>query len=311
MHKNCILVGGSGFLGLNVAVGLISAGYKVTIVDKRSFCPEYFPEVTKKIDFIRMDYHGSEALKNALRGKDVLFHFASLSLPGTSMDSMDNDIRDDVLGSIKLFKLAHRAGVKKIVFPSSGGTVYGDSDQLPINEKKSTNPISSYGVIKLTIENYLFLFNKIYGMEYLIYRLSNPYGPGQNPNGEQGLITKSIYNMLTGLPITVFGNGKNLRDYMFIEDAVAAFVAGMKQDLKNDIYNVGSGKGYTINEVIKIASEVAGIKPEVKYLKKRQIDVTANILDTTKFRSETGWRAKVSLEKGIKNTYEWVKKRVS
>lgn len=311
MNKECIIIGGSGFLGLNVARGLLSCGYKVTIVDKKAPSPDHFSDLRKKTVFVKMNYHKQDLLRTVIKDKYALFHFASLSLPGTSMENMENDIKDDVMESVKLFKLAYKAGVKKIFFPSSGGTVYGNSNKLPIKEESLTDPISPYGVNRLTIEKYLFLLNKTCGLDYLIYRLGNPYGPGQNPDGEQGLIAIVIYKLLSDLPIMIFGDGNNLRDYIFIEDVVTAFISGIEHDLKNNVYNVGTGKGYTINEVIKIASEIVGIKPRVEYLNRRHIDVKENILDAGKLRSATGWKAAVSLEEGIDRTYKWVKKSVS
>jgi len=307
VSKNCVLVGGSGFLGMNLARELLSAGYNVTIADTSPLLSHGFSDMAKGVNFCQIDFRDHEKMQAVLKKQEILFHLACSSLPSTSVAEMENDIKDNVVGSIELFRIAAKNGVKKIIFPSSGGTVYGNADSVPISEKFPTNPICSYGITKLTTEKYLIYFNKIFGVDYLIYRISNLYGPGQNPSGIQGLIPCVINRMLKGMPINIFGDGKNIRDYIYVRDAVEAFVLGMKMDLKNDVFNVGTGKGYTINQIIEITSRITGVKPAVAYSEKRPIDVKANVLNSQKIESLTGWKANIPIEKGIADTFSWVK----
>lgn len=307
MKKRCILIGGVGFLGMNIARGMLNAGYDVVIIDRRPLIPDHFFNFTKDIPFFLVDYKDSQKLENIFKTNDVLFHLAYSTLPGTSPDEMDDDVKENVFESIKLFKTAIKKGIKKIIFPSSGGTVYGERLDFPIKEEAPTNPICSYGITKLMIEKYILFLNRIYGIDYLIYRISNPYGKGQRGYREQGLIANVIAKMLNNSQITVFGDDQMVRDYIYISDVIDAFVLSMTKDIKNDIFNIGTGQGYSIKEIIDLVSEIVGIKPKITYVNKRPIDVKINILDPSKFQSLAGWKAKVSIEEGIRNTYEWIK----
>jgi len=307
MRKKCILVGGAGFLGTNVAGGLLSDGYDVTIVDKA--LPQFFKQsgIIDKVTFCRCDYLDLKILKQEMKGKDILLHFAYSSLPGSPIKKLDEDVRDNAAGSVKLFKLAVEAGVKKIIFPSSGGTVYGETDELPIRESSPTNPICFHGISKLMIEKYLFLFKRTFGIDYLIYRIANAYGPGQDPGGEQGLIANVIGNIYKKEPVTVFGKGDVIRDYVYIDDIVRAFILGIEKGLKNDIFNIGTGKGHSIDDVINLVSKTLSVGPKVIYTARRLTDVRSNILDTGKIGSAAGWRPAIGIEEGIEKTCRWFK----
>jgi len=245
-------------------------------------------------------------IKNLLANKDVLFHFACSSLPGTPIEKIDDDIRDNIERTVKFFQVAASCGIKKIVFPSSGGTVYGPCKTLPITEESPTNPICSYGITKLAVEKYLILLHKVYGIDYLIFRISNPYGPGQNPQGKQGLIANVISRLLMNKPITVFGEGKTVRDYIYIDDVAQAFLFALQANIKNEIFNIGSGIGFSINEVINLISDLLNKKLKVLRDKDRITDVDANILDIRKFCSRTNWKPETTFEKGLRYTYEWI-----
>jgi len=307
MNKNCILVGGSGFLGLNTARALLKAGYNVSIVDLKEPSLPGFAEIAGEVKFHRVDYRDSGKLKSALKDQEILFHLACSSLPATSVANVEDDIGQNVLESVRLFRKAAELGIRLIVFPSSGGTVYGNSEKLPIDETFLTDPICSYGVTKLMTEKYLSFFNKMFGVDYLILRIANLYGPGQVPNAAQGLIANAIAKALANKPITVFGKGENIRDYVYVEDAVKALVVGIERGLKNDVFNIASGKGYSINDVIGVISKIMEVNPQVVHSDKRLFDVEANILDSSKFISATGWKTEMSIEDGINNAYRWVK----
>lgn len=311
MKKRCVLTGGAGFLGVNVACGLLSEGYEVIILDKSLLTLTKFPELIKNASCHQIDYTDSEKLKAFLKKGDVLFHFACSSLPAISNDLMEGDIRLNVVESIKLFKIAQEKQVQKIIFPSSGGTVYGNSLGLPINENTPANPICSYGITKLMTEKYLYLFNRLYGIDFLIYRISNPYGPGQNFCREQGLIVNVIAKMLNNLPITIFGDDSMVRDYIYIDDLRNAFILGLKKGIKNGVFNVGTGKGYSIKEIIEIISNIFGFTPKIIYSDKRLSDVQANILNPDKICSSLNWEPNTSIEEGIKKTYKWLKQNIS
>ena len=308
MGKKSILIGGSGFIGTHVAKGLLSAGYDVTIVDKKQ--PQYsiFGNWQDVISFHKIDFHDNRRLKALVKGKDLLLHFAYSSLPGNSMTKMEEDIMDNTGETVRLLRLAVENGVGKVVFPSSGGTVYGNSEKLPIKEDFPTNPICSHGITKLAIEKYLYLFNKIFSLDYLIYRIANPYGPGQRPDGEQGLVANVMGRMLRGEEITVFGKGENVRDYIYIDDVVKAFTLGVKSDLKNDIFNIGTGKGHSINEIVKLVSDELHIKPRIRCAGSRVFDVRSSVLNSGKIKKAAEWEPEVGLEEGISKTHAWIRR---
>ncbi len=307
MNKNCVLIGGSGFLGLNIAKGLLTSGYDVTIADIRPPAIPGFAGIIKDVKFCQADYRDSGKLKSILKDQEILFHLACSSLPSTSVYKTEDDIRENVLEPVRFFKEASKNGIRLIVFPSSGGTVYGNSEKLPIDETFLTDPICSYGVTKLMIEKYLSSLNKMSGVDYLIFRISNLYGPGQIPNAAQGIIANVISKLLSGKPVTVFGKGENVRDYIYVQDVVKAFILGIERGLKNDVFNIGTGKGHSIKDVIGIISGIMDVKPQFIYADKRPFDVGSNVLDSGKFISATGWKAETPIEDGINSAYRWVK----
>ena len=305
--KNCIIIGGSSFLGMNLAKALSDAGHIVTIAD---IVPPVEKSKLKNVKFQKISYFDSNTLKDLLKGQNILYHFAYSSLPGTSYEKMEEDIVQNVAYSISLFKAAVKSKVEKIIFPSSGGTVYGETTMLPIKETAETNPICSYGITKLMIEKYLYMFNKLFGIDYLIYRISNAYGPGQNPNGQQGLIANVLGKLIRSQKISIYGDGDTIRDYVYIDDVTRAFVGGIDDRVKNDIFNIGTGEGYSINEIINNCSNIVGKKPDVEYLPKRDIDIRLNILDSTKIKSLIDWNPNTDIREGIKKAYEWVKRNL-
>ena len=310
MKERCVLIGGAGFLGFNTARGLLEAGYDVVIVDKNQPKPELFSKSGNIAQILLADYRNLKKISSILSNGDILFHFAYSTLPGTPFSKMETDVEENVFESIKLFRAAVEKGVKKIIFPSSGGTVYGEGKSFPINEDAATTPICSYGITKLMVEKYLYFLHRIYGIDYLIFRISNSYGPGQRAYTDQGLISNAMAKMLNGSEINVFGDGQIVRDYIYIDDVVRAFLIGLEQDLRNKIYNIGTGIGYSINEVIESISKIINVKPKISYSKKRLIDVGKNILDSERMRGESGWRARVTVEEGIRKTYAWIKNAI-
>jgi UDP-glucose 4-epimerase len=189
--------------------------------------------------------------------------------------------------------------VKKIIFLSSGGTVYGKANFLPITESHLTNPCCSYGIHKLTIEKYLALFFQLYGLDYTILRASNPYGPHQNIGRNQGLIATTINRIQNGLPLEVWGDGSVIRDYLHVQDLVSAGIRVLNYEGPHKIFNISSGKGRSINEVIQIISKQMGKKAKIIHLAERGFDVESNILSNELAKNELGWMPLMSIEEYI------------
>ena len=194
-----------------------------------------------------------------------------------------------------------------MIFASSGGTVYGLPHTVPIDEDHPTNPITSYGVVKLAIEKYMDLFWRLHGLHYTVLRISNPYGPYQNPVGQQGAIAVFLHHLRTGQPITIWGDGRVVRDYIYVSDLVDALVLAAEVETRRKVLNVGSGHGTSLNELIALMGKETGERPEVDYLKGRALDVPANVLGISRVREELGWRPRTTLDEGIARTWNWTK----
>jgi len=302
MNKRCLIIGGAGFLGLNLTKGLLSSGYKVLILDKTMAKSS----IMDRIDFVQADLMNASIVRNTIQKGDIIFYFACASLPGSPFEKIDADIHQDVEGFIGVIKAAISHGADKIIFPSSGGTVYGNPLNLPISEDHPTSPICYYGVTKLMNEKYLYMFNRTHGLDYLIFRIGNPYGPGQDPKRLQGLIPKAMKKIMDDEKVEVFGDGENIRDYIYIDDVVEAMVKSVDLGLKNDVFNMGTGVGTSINDVLRVASSILKKKPQVEHLDKRPSDVATNILSSSKLYSEIDWKPKVPLKEGMKMTHRWL-----
>jgi UDP-glucose 4-epimerase len=198
-------------------------------------------------------------------------------------------------------------GVKRVVFSSSGGTVYGVPRAVPITEEHPTNPLCSYGITKLAVEKYIALYHHLNGLDYRIIRFSNPYGPRQSIDSAQGAVAVFLGHALHNSPITVWGDGSVRRDYIHIDDAAAVCATAATRDIPPGIYNVGSGKSISVNELLDTIKSVVGRLPEIKRTPGRKIDVPENVLDTSKIHSALKWSPSVSLRDGIERTWNWLK----
>lgn len=306
-----LLLGAAGFIGTNLTIKLAeSKDNKITLVDKKK---EYFVNI-EKFEYQNLDIIESSLDENMdfsiLEGKDVVYHLVSTNVPTTSNQHISQDIKNNVLFSSSLFEACVKYGVKKVVFISSGGTVYGKEAKSPLSEKTPTNPISSYGVQKITIEKLLYLYNYMYGLDYRIIRLSNPYGPYQRPNGVLGAITTFTYKALKGEELQVYGDGSVIRDFIYIDDAIRAIINIVSGENKHHIFNLGSGYGTSIKDVLKAIENALGIKMDISYREARSVDVPINYLDISRYEKYYGKLNPTKLEEGIKKTAEFIKKEL-
>lgn len=243
-----------------------------------------------------------------LKDQDVVYHLVSTTVPTTSNQHISQELVSNVIFSANLFEACIRCGVKKVVFISSGGTVYGKEVDCPLKEKTATNPISSYGVQKITIEKLLYLYRYMYGLDYRIIRLANPYGPYQRPNGVLGAVTTFTYKALKGDEITVYGDGSVVRDFIYIDDAIRAIMKIVNGENKHRTFNLGCGYGTSIKQVLETIEKALGIKLNVSYLEGRRVDVPVNYLDISRYEKYYGALNPISLEDGIKKTADFMKK---
>lgn len=302
---NCLILGGNGFIGSHLVDKMLAEGYAVRVFDKYE---EHYRKPLATVDYRYGDFGNRGLLKEALTDIDIVLHLISTTLPKTSNDDPVFDIQSNVVETLILLEQCVVRKIKKIVFISSGGTVYGRPVSLPVCENDPTEPECSYGVTKLMIEKYLALFNHLYGLEYTVLRLSNPYGSRQNPNGIQGAISVFLGKVATNNPIQIWGDGKVIRDYIYIDDLVDAISIAIKTNTPYRIFNIGSGKGVSLNEIIEVIHQVTKNAVPVEYQSKRSFDIPEIILDVSRANQQLKWTATTSLADGIKRTWNFIQR---
>ena len=304
---NVLVLGGAGFIGSHIIDALISKGHAVKIFDLPNIGKHNLLQCMDSIEIYEGDFSNTHELAHALTGVDVVIHLICTTLPGSSNENPVYDVDTNVIGTLNLLDEALKKGVKKIIFASSGGTVYGIPQQLPTPETHPTNPICSYGISKLTIEKYLALYQRLYGLDYTVLRLGNPYGERQRISGVQGAIAVFLGNVLFNRPITIWGDGTVSRDYFHISDLVSAVMCGVEMDHPSKIYNIAGGSAHSLNEILSIIQEVTGEKPDIRFTPARALDVPVNCLDISRAQSELGWKPIISLKEGIARSWEWLR----
>ncbi len=303
-----LVIGGNGFIGTNLVNALLKEGHSVRVFDR--FHPSRFQEPIGQVEYVVGDLGNYGEVQDIVDRVDCVFHLAYTTLPHTSNEDPVYDVRSNVIDTVQLLQRCEKAGVRKFIFVSSGGTVYGVPQTTPISEDHPTDPICSYGITKLAIEKYLHLFQRIHGLEYVVARISNPYGELQNPNAKQGAVTVFLGNVAAGKPITIWGDGEVVRDYIYIGDAIDALLEAVRYQAPAGgprVFNVGAGRGYSLNQLVEAIREVVKTKVEVRYTPARPEDVPENVLDITRAQQILGWQPKVPLHEGLSRTWLWLK----
>ena len=299
---NVLIIGGNGFIGSHLVDIFLQNGHKVRVFDYSS---EKYRDKIKDVDYRIFNFDNTAELTESLADIDIVYHLAGSSVPSTSNLDPAMEIQKNLLPTIRLLEIMVKLNTKKIVYFSSGGTVYGNSIISPIHEDQNLAPISSYGIIKVTIEHYLKLYERLYGIKALIIRPSNPYGPRQGHQFTQGVISTFLRKIQSGEELTVFGDGKSTKDYIYISDLVEACY---KLSLSNDSseYNIGSGIVASINEIIEVISEVTKKRPKINYTESKEYDVQNFVLDISKLKKVIKWLPKISLRDGIQKHWDWI-----
>jgi UDP-glucose 4-epimerase len=305
--KNLVL-GGAGFLGSHVAEALLRRGRAVRVFDRPHADMARLEEIPRGWEYVGGDFLNETDQAEALRGVSTVFHLISTTIPATSSLNPIYDVETNLTSTLRCLELALESGVKRIVFVSSGGTVYGRPQSLPITEEHPTEPLVSYGVVKLAIEKYLRLYWRLYGLSYRILRLSNPYGPRQDVAGAQGAASVFLGRAHAGLPIEIWGDGSVVRDYIYVGDAVDGILAAEASEGPEGLYNIGSGEGVSLNDLVAHIRDAAGRDVEVRMLPGRPFDVPANVLDIGKAGRDLGWSPRVPLAEGLRRTWEWLER---
>ena len=309
--QHILITGGNGFIASHLVDALVTLGHKITIFD---LYPRPYDNLPQGVSFVQGNLQDGHLIRRAIEDYriELIYHAAWVNIHETALKDPAGDVQANLVASINLLNSCRDTAVKRVVYLSSGGTVYGLPQQLPIQEDHPTNPINAYGITKLMVEKYLYMFYYLYGLEYIILRPSVPYGPRQNPFHHQGVVSVFTYNTLIGKPSTIFGDGKVVRDYFYIEDLTNALLKAKDIAFKpsHTTFNLGGMQPYTLNELVKNIESVLGMKMLIKYELARKFDVPHLQLDSSLAKSRLNWKPTVSLEKGIRRTAEWLQKRI-
>ena len=304
--KHCCVIGGGGFIGGHVVEKLILRQRRVTIIDTN---PTPSRSVPDGVDYVIGDYGKKSFLKRALHDVDEIIHLAYSTVPKTSFDDPVEDIRNNLPATVTLLEAASSIGVEKFILMSSGGTVYGKVDKVPIPEDHPTNPISPYGITKLATEKYAIMYGELKGLPVIRIRPGNAYGQGQKPFVGQGFIATAIGSVLNRQEVTIFGEAGTIRDYIHVSDIAEAIARVLEHGGNHSCYNVGTGICRSNKDVLAAIAPLAeseGLEVRVKTVPQRPFDVPTNILDSRRLTNETGWEPVVTFEEGIAKTWNWL-----
>lgn len=296
-----LVIGGNGFLGSHLVDALVVREHCVTVFDMFSGTSHWASE---GVDIVDGNFLNIADLRRAVHGKQIVVHMLSTTDPATAENDPIVDIRTNILGSVELFQICADEGVEHVYFASSGGTIYGDRDQEKFSEDDLTLPVSPYGIGKLAIENYMRFFQRKYGLRSTSFRISNPYGTRQNPHKRQGIIPIFLRNILNNMPLTVMGDGTMFRDYIYVKDFANIVATMISTGPSQPVYNVGSGRGTTVNELVDAMVNVTGRHPVIEYRDVPSTYVHGSVLDTTRIQNEFGPFEMTELEVGIQRTWQ-------
>lgn len=305
--KRCLVLGGRGFIGSHLVGALLDQGFRVRCFERPHVKPIGESHLSNSnFELYEGDFTSETDLVEALKECDFCYHLVSTTLPKSSNLDPVFDIESNVIGTIRLLNHAVRSGLKKIIFVSSGGTIYGAPVEVPIPEIHPTNPACSYGIGKLMIEKYLSLFHNIHGLDYTVLRLANPYGEGQRILANQGAVAVFLGKALRGEPIEIWGDGSVVRDYIHVADVVNALLLSIYPSNGRNVFNIGSGSGHSLNEVLTAIENVTQRKVIRRYLDARTFDVPVNVLSIKAARESLGWVPQVSFRNGVDRFAKWL-----
>ena len=304
---NILITGGAGFIASNIADAYIAEGHNVVIVDDLS--GGVLENVNPKAKFYQLDIR-SEKLENVFRKEkiDIVNHLAAQMDVRKSVADPKFDASVNVIGGLNIFEYARKYGVKKIIFSSTGGAIYGEQDYFPADEEHPMRPLSPYGITKLCTEKYLFYYKAVYGLEHVILRYANVYGPRQNPHGEAGVVAIFCSKMLKGEQPVINGDGKQTRDYTFVGDVVRANLLALKYDGSN-IFNIGTGIENDVNKLFfELRKHLNPSCPE-QHAAAKAGEQQRSVISSKKIERELGWQPTVQLDEGLRLTAEYFKKK--
>jgi len=295
------VLGGGGFIGLNLCRRLVESGFRVRVLDRQ--CS--FPEALSGAELHQGDFADAGSLEAAIEPASIVFHLVHTTIPQSANLDMAGDLEKNVIPSLRLLDICRKVGAARIVFVSSAGTIYGCPEEIPTPETAATNPITAYGISKLAIEKYLALYEHLHGLDFRVLRVTNPYGPFQVAHRNQGIIAAMLSRALSNQRIEIWGDGSVVRDFVFVDDLADAFVAAAVDQSNHRIFNIGSGQGLSVREIIAAIEGQLAVKLDIDWKPGRAVDVPISIASIGRAGQVLGWRPKTSFEAGLQRTIAW------
>ena len=304
---NILVTGGAGFIGSNIADAYLERGHEVSVVD--NLISGSLDNLNSKVNFFKMDIRDPQMTRIFKQKKfDVVNHLAAQMDVRHSVADPMFDASVNIVGTLNVLENCIKSGVKKVIFSSTGGAVYGEQDYFPADEQHPTRPLSPYGIAKLAVEKYLFFYNAVHGLNYVVLRYANVYGPRQNPQGEAGVVAIFTDKMLKGESPIINGDGKQTRDYTFVGDVVYANLLALDHD-KTDIFNIGTSAETDVNTLFQKLKKATRSPAEERHGPAKSGEQLRSVIDFTKAKNLLGWTPKVSLDQGLDRTVEFFKKK--
>ena len=303
-----VLFGGGGFIGSAVTDRLLRDGHDVRILERARVVKYREFGNGERLEWVAGDMQSPHDLASAIDGMDAVLHLASSTLPKNSNEDTVFDVQSNLVTALHLLNAMVAGKVGRVIFISSGGTVYGEPKYLPIDELHPTNPLVSYGIIKLTIEKYMLLYERMHGIRTTILRVSNAYGERQRVETAQGAVSVFLHRALRGQAIEIWGDGSATRDFVYVQDVADAFARALEYEGDARILNISSGAGVSLNDLVRLLEEYIGRRIETRYLPGRPFDVPVSVLSNDLDKRELAWTPKVALKEGISLTANWIQR---
>jgi UDP-glucose 4-epimerase len=304
---NITIFGGGGFIGSTVADRLLRDGHRLRIFERPRVEPYRSFADDEHVEWVTGDLMSVHDVTAAVDGADAVLHLVSTTLPKSSNDDPIYDVQTNLVATLQLLGAMVGQRVRRIVFISSGGTVYGNPVRLPIDESHPTDPRVSYGITKLAIEKYLQMYRHLHGIEPVILRVANPYGERQRVETAQGAVAVFLRKALLGETVEIWGDGSVTRDYVYIGDVAEAFARAVGYAGEKTVFNVCSATGTSLEQLLGVIEGALGRKVARRYLPARPFDVPVSVLANELARQELGWQPRMALDEGIRRTAQWMR----
>ena len=301
-----VILGAGGFMGRSITKALSATNDDLTLFDMR-----FTKEQQNHLRCIERDFTSPADLERVFKREvDTVIHLISITVPVTADKVPAADVWGNLLNTLELLDMCVLENVRRVIFVSSDRTVYGQHDR-PVKKNDPCFPVCSHGIVKRAIEEYLGLYHRLRGLDYLIMRVSNAYGAAQTGKKPQGVIGTFLHRIIEGKPIEIWGDGNVVRDFVHIDDVARSFVAMLQYTGSEHIFNVGTGKGHSIKQVVDLIESILGQSIACTYFPQSSLDIPINVLDITRIQRETGWEPTISLEEGILRVYREIRNDAS